>query len=456
MNIRRYKREDSQRRLQWIILVMGVVGCLLAFLLGNYIVSSHKGDGSQIMRTTNLSSISFKSPKKELDIKMADPAMSKMWGIYAVQAQKAWTQLNILGHHKVVVAVIDTGIDKQHLDLQKNLWVNTGETGLDKSGKDKRNNGKDDDENGCVDDVHGCNFINMTGDISDSHGHGTHIAGIIGATQGNGVGVSGVAPNVSMMILKYYEPKRPGFQNLTNTIKAIHYAIDHGAHIINYSGGGTSPSLEERKAIERAHKKGILFVTAAGNEKSNLDLTSHYYPADYPLDNIISVTAFDRFTKILPTSNYGASTVDIAAPGNQILSTLPGDKYGYMTGTSQATAFVTGVATLILSRYPDFSFRQIIKHLTVTGDLDMNLNGKTIHRKRLNTYRALAMLGQGVSATGIIADNVPSAKTFSLSNNQTMNPKSQGGLSQVSTSFEGINFLGKSLGCLKFQPLLKG
>lgn len=445
MNIRKYRREDFRRRVQWIALVMGVVVCLLAFLLGNYIVSSHKGEDSQTMRTTDLSSISFKSPKKELDIKMADPAMSKMWGIYAVQAEKAWTQLNILGHHKVTVAVIDTGIDKQHLDLQKNLWVNTGETGLDKSGKDKRSNGKDDDKNGCVDDVHGCNFIKMTGDISDSHGHGSHIAGIIGATRGNGVGVSGVAPNVSMMILKYYEPARPGFQNLANTIKAIHYAIDHGAHIINYSGGGTSPSLKERQAIERARRKGILFVTAAGNEKSNLDLTSHYYPADYPLDNIISVTAFDKSKKILPTSNYGASTVDIAAPGNQILSTLPGDKYGYMTGTSQATAFVTGVATLIRSRYPDFSFRQIIKHLTVTGDLDMNLNGKTIHRKRLNTYRALVMLGEGVSATGVVADNVLSTKVFSLNNNQTVNPKLQGRLPQILTSFEGITSLGRYL-----------
>ena len=331
--------------------------------------------------------------------------------------------------------------------------MNKGETGVDKKGQDKRKNGKDDDGNGCIDDVHGCNFITMTGDIEDSHGpgHGTHISGIIGATQGNGVGVSGVAPNVSMMILKFYDPKRPGFQNLNNTVKAIYYAIENGAHIINYSGGGTSPSPEEKRAIEKAQKKGILFITAAGNEKSNLDLTSHYYPADYPLDNIISVTAFDKSKKILPTSNYGAFSVDIAAPGNNILSTLRGGQYGTMTGTSQATAFVTGVAALILSRYPDFNFKKVIQHLTVTGDLERNLNGKTIHRKRLNTYRALAMLSQGVSATGAIANNLsgpaPSGFNKGLSNNGDIQPTSE--LAQTTISIQKMtslrNFLNKAI-----------
>ena len=148
------------------------------------------------------------------------------------------------------------------------LWVNSGETGVDKKGKNKGSNGIDDDGNGCIDDIHGCNFINMTGNIRDLHGHGTHIAGIIGATRGNGVGVSGVAPHISMMILKYYDPAASGFNNLNNTVKAIHYAIQQGAHIINYSGGGTSPSVLEKRAIKLAEKKGILFV--AGRRKREI------------------------------------------------------------------------------------------------------------------------------------------------------------------------------------------
>ncbi len=332
--------------------------------------------------------------KKEKDL--LDPAISKMWGLQSVQAIKAWNQLNIKGDRKIIVAVIDTGIDTKHPDLQKNLWVNT---------KEIPGNGKDDDMNGCIDDVHGCNFISNKGDIKDNHGHGSHIAGIIGATHGNGVGISGVAPNVSMMILKYYDPRAPGINNLVNTVKAIKYAVKQGAHIINYSGGGLEASPAERKAIEEARKKGILFVAAAGNEKSNSDIHG-YYPADYKMSNIISVTAINKNKYVLPSSNYGAASVDVAAPGNNILSTLPGGQYGKMTGTSQATAFVTGVAALIMSRFPDFTPSKVIKHLTQTGDFDQRLSGKTKHKKRLNTYRALTILDSGVGVTGIVAKNM--------------------------------------------------
>ena len=378
---------------------------ILILLVGRHLIFENKT--TEVWRSTELGSISpTQTPSTELDIKLVDPAMSEMWGLQSMKAQLAWDKLKATGSREIKVAIIDTGVDKNHPDLQHNLWVNQGEVGIDTEGRNKSINGKDDDENGCVDDVHGCNFTTMTGDITDDHGHGTHIAGIIGATRGNGVGVSGVAPNVSLMILKYYDPKTHGFNNLSNTVKAIYYAIQAGAHIINYSGGGVNPSPLEKRAIELANKKGILFVAAAGNERSNLDLEASYFPADYPLSGIISVTAFDKSRNVLPTSNYGASSVDVAAPGNNILSTLPGGKYGHMTGTSQATAFVTGVAALIMSKFRDFNAQKIIKHLTVTGDLDVNLKGKTIYRKRLNTYRALAMLDQGVSATGTIANNV--------------------------------------------------
>ena len=406
----RKANESFKKSLQAISLAL-----LLTILIGGH-VWTRTSRTNEITRSTNLGSIKVvKTPQREFDVKLVDPAMSQMWGIQSMQTQIAWNKLNALGSREIKVAIIDTGIDIHHPDLQHNLWVNKKETGYDENGQNKATNNKDDDGNGCTDDVHGCNFITMTGDLTDHHGHGTHIAGIIGATRGNGIGISGVAPNVSMMVLKYYDPNVPGINNLNNTVKAIHYAIQQGAHIINYSGGGLSPSPLEKQAIKMAQQKGILFIAAAGNEKSNLDSKSNsYYPANYPLNNIISVTAFNKTQNVLPTSNYGASSVDIAAPGNQILSTLPGGQYGHMTGTSQATAFVTGVAALIMSKYRDFDMQKVIKHITQTGDLDPNLTGKTIYRKRLNTYRALAMLDQGVSVTGIIATNTSNVGIFSV------------------------------------------
>src|SRR5690606_16720385 len=209
--------------------------------------------------------------------------------------------------------VIDTGIDVAHPDLKANLWVNPGESGLDKNGNDKATNGLDDDGNGFRDDVHGWNFVANDDDLADNHGHGTHIAGIIGAEGGNGVGISGISPKVSLMTLKYYDPKAPGLNNLMNTVKAIRYATKMGAHIINYSGGGLEPSEEERKAVAEANQKGILVVAAAGNEKSNSDIHA-YFPADYPLPNIISITAIDKEKNVLPSSNYGQHSVDLAPP----------------------------------------------------------------------------------------------------------------------------------------------
>ncbi len=378
---------------------LGVLSLMLLSLFAGHVNQSEDSKdfsselASNTKRDTVLGTVKVVKPKAEKDI--LDPAISKMWGLQSMNAIKAWNKLKIKGSKKIIVAVIDTGIDTKHPDLQKNLWVNT---------KEIPGNNIDDDKNGCIDDIHGCNLITKRGDIKDNHGHGSHIAGIIGATHGNGVGISGVAPNVSMMILKYYDPKAPGINNLVNTVEAIKYAVKHGAHIINYSGGGLEASPAERKAIEAARKKGILFVAAAGNERSNSDVNG-YYPADYKMSNIISVTAIDKNKYVLPSSNYGAASVDLAAPGNNILSTLPNGQYGKMTGTSQATAFVTGVAALIMSRFPDYNPQKIIKHLTQTGDLDQRLSGKTKFKKRLNTFRALTILDSGVSATGIMASN---------------------------------------------------
>lgn len=334
-----------------------------------------------------------------------DPAISQAWGLKKSDAARAWSVSK--GSRDIIVAVIDTGIDVKHEDLANNLWRNPGETGLDANGRDKASNGIDDDGNGFVDDVYGWNFVSNNNKLDDNHGHGTHIAGIIGAEAGNGKGISGIAPEVSLMILKYYDPKVPGTDNLKNTVAAIRYAVANGAHIINYSGGGTEFSKEEHDAIAEADKKGILFVAAAGNERSNSD-QHHYYPADYKLKNIISVTAIDPSTEVLASSNYGVETVDIAAPGQNILSCLPGNSYGYMTGTSQATAFVSGAAALVMASKQSYGAYDTKKYILSTGDAQAQLAAKTRTSRQLNLYKALTILDSGVSASGAITVNVDS------------------------------------------------
>lgn len=331
-----------------------------------------------------------------------DPALAQAWGLKKASAGKAWTITK--GSRDIVVAIVDTGIDIHHEDLKGNLWKNPGETGSDSKGRDKASNGVDDDNNGYVDDVHGWNFVSNKPDLTDNHGHGTHIAGIVGAEANNGKGISGIAPEVSLMILKYYDPKVPQTDNLKNTIKALHYAIQNGAHIINYSGGGTEYSKEEFEAVKLAEKKGILFVAAAGNEQTNSD-KNHYYPADYKLSNIISVTAINPSTEVLASSNWGVETVDIAAPGQNINSTLPKNFYGIMTGTSQATAFVTGAAVLIKANKPTFKYNDIKKHILATGDADNTLLQKTRTSRQLNLFRCLTVLDQNVTISGLIVSD---------------------------------------------------
>ncbi|MBX3022031.1 MAG: S8 family serine peptidase [Bdellovibrionales bacterium] len=379
-------------------------------------------------------------PEKEVEVLLNDPAISSVWGLKMTDSAKAWRISQ--GSRDITVCVIDTGADIHHPDLINNLWVNKGEVGKDSQGRDKATNGIDDDGNGLRDDVHGWNFANNSNDVSDQHGHGTHIAGIIGAEGGNGIGISGVSPKVSLMILKYYDPKGTDMNNLVNTVKAIDYAVNKDCNIINYSGGGVAPSPDEKAAIERAMRKGILFVAAAGNERSNSD-THKYYPADYGLPNILSVTAIDKNKKVLPSSNYGEQTVDIAAPGNDIISTLPNGQYGYMTGTSQATAYASGVAALVMANNPNLrKADQIIKYLTKTGDDDINLVGKTRYRKRLNSYRALAIQDSDLSFNGVRTEN---ASAFSKNEFASDKNEDEDDNSRETASNTRINSFGKQI-----------
>lgn len=347
-----------------------------------------------------------------------DPAIKQAWGLKKSDAARAWKVTK--GSKNQIVAVIDTGIDIDHEDLSENIWVNPGETGFDSKGKNKASNGKDDDGNGYVDDVHGWNFVSNNNDLTDNHGHGTHIAGIIGAVAGNKKGISGISPEVSLMIIKYYDPKVPSTDNLKNTINSIKYAVKMGASIINYSGGGTDFSQDEFESVKEAEKKGILFVAAAGNERSNSD-QFHYYPADYKLSNIISVTALDPNRDVLPSSNYGTETVDLAAPGQNIISTLPGNTYGFMTGTSQATAFVSGAAVLVMANKTDFKYDEVKKYILSTGDPFTSLAQKTRTSRSLNLFKALTILDSGVAANGVVVRG-PVSDTFTTGIKENKNP----------------------------------
>ena len=248
---------------------------------------------------------------------------------------------DVYEHKKVVVAVIDTGVDIDHADLKKYIWKNSGESGKDQFGNDKENNHIDDDGNGFIDDVHGWNFVDDNNNVMDRHGHGTHISGIIKNQFRRRMSTTKGSSDLQLMVLKYYSPEAKDVDNISFSNAAIRYANKMKANLINYSGGGQAKFSSEYSAIQESQKLGILFVAAAGNSKDNIDFKK-YYPANYNLTNIIAVAATDQKGDLVSFSNYGFHSVDIAAPGQFISSTLPHNQYGIMSGTSQATAFVSG------------------------------------------------------------------------------------------------------------------
>jgi len=304
------------------------------------------------------------------------------WALDCMDAKK--TQ-KISPKNEVVVAVIDTGVDLNHKDLKNKLWTNPGEI---------PDNGIDDDNNGYIDDIHGWNFADQSNKITDTQGHGTHIAGIIAGEQ------TGLAPNVKIMVLKYYDPDSIFDVTLKNVVRAIEYATKMNARIINFSAGGKERNFEEERAIAEAGKKGILFVAAAGNDRLNSDVFG-FFPADYDLRNILSVAAIGKDRNILKVSNFGRRSVDLAAPGEAIISTYPGGGYELMSGTSQATAFATAAASLLISQNGQLLPEQIIARLTSTGELNPDLLNRTRFAVQINSYRALAMKDSDETATGI-------------------------------------------------------
>ena len=310
-----------------------------------------------------------------------DPSFTDQWGLRNtgqsggsrggdIAAVAAWDVTT--GSRSVVVAVIDSGFDYTHPDLAANVWRNPGEVPGD---------GLDNDGNGFVDDVHGWDFANDDADPMDDDGHGTHVAGTIGAVGDNGVGVTGVSWQVSIMGLKFLDAEGSG--SISDAIAAISYATrmrrEFGVNVVatNNSWGGADRSLALRAAIAEGGAAGILFVTAAGNDGVNGDRRANY-PANEDLDAVIAVTATNRSNRLPAFATYGPVHVDLAAPGVAIRSTIPGGGYATFSGTSMAAPHVTGTIALLAAANPAASATAIRGALLSTTRPLAALAGKTV------------------------------------------------------------------------------
>lgn len=320
-----------------------------------------------------------------------DPAFqeNKLWGLrnpggvngYVAGADIDTVEAWAIRHDAsgIVVAVTDTGIRHDHEDLFPNMWQNPGEIA---------GNGVDDDGNGVIDDVFGYNALHRNGDTMDELGHGSHVAGIIGAHGNNNLGTTGVAWNVQLMSGKFLGP----FGGTTSdAVTVIDYAREMGADIINASWGGGGESQMLRRAIADCATAGMLFVAAAGNYGADND-SAPQYPASFQLPNIVAVAASNASDELTAFSNYGRNTVHIVAPGWQIWSTFheSPSAYRFQQGTSMAAPHVAGALALARAHFPDDSADELIARLYRSADLLPALNEKVTSGGRLNLFRLLS------------------------------------------------------------------
>jgi uncharacterized repeat protein (TIGR01451 family) len=286
-------------------------------------------------------------------------------------AEAAWNVTT--GSASIVVGVVDTGIDYTHPDLAANIWSNPGGVG------------------NCAAGTHGFNAITRTCDPKDDHYHGTHVAGTIGAAGNNNAGIAGVNWTTSIMGLKFLGAT--GFGTTADAIVAIDFAVQAkiagvNIRVLNNSWGGGAFSRALLDVINKANEHDILFVAAAGNDSLNLD-TFPVYPASYATPNMVAVAAIDNRDGIASFSNYGATSVHLGAPGVSVLSTIPGNAYAYLNGTSMASPHVAGVAALVLASAPGLTTAQLKSAILNNTDPISQLAGRTVTGGRLNAARAI-------------------------------------------------------------------
>lgn len=329
-----------------------------------------------------------------------------------IAAPAAWDLTT--GSTNVIVAVIDTGIRYTHKDLASQMWINPGETGLDAQGKNKATNGIDDDQDGYKDNVYGINAITGSGNPMDDNDHGTHVAGTIGAAANDGNPHVGVTWRVSLMACKFLAAGGSG--STSDAIKCINFAVSKGARILNNSWGGGGYSQALYDSINAARTKGVLFLAAAGNNGTDNDASPHY-PSNYNLDNIISVAALTRSDELASFSNFGRNSVDLGAPGQAIFSSIAASdtSYDYFSGTSMATPHVSGVAALILSRFPAADLTELRERIYLGTVPIPALAGVCATGGRLNAYNSLTVSGSGVLQVSV---DPPSGSTLLASSSQ--------------------------------------
>ncbi len=360
-----------------------------------------------------------------------DPDYSLLWGLHNtgqapfygtsgadINALGAWSKTT--GSSTIVVAVVDTGVEYTHPDLKANIWTNT---------KEISGNKKDDDGNGYIDDVRGWNFVSKSNEPLDDNGHGTHCAGTIAAVGNNKIGITGVCWTVKIMPLKFLDSSGIGYTS--DAISAILYANKMKARVISNSWAGIGYSQALKDAIDAS---SAVVVCAAGNDGVNTD-SSPVYPADYTSKNIISVAATDYHDKLASFSNYGSTSVDIAAPGVKIRSTYKGSTYAYLSGTSMATPHVSGVAALTLATSPTLTNTQVIAKILSGSKKITALKGKMLSGGRLN-------------AAGTI--------TASSSSTQTVNTSNTSGHSDFQVSFTAAPLQGNAPVTVQFLDTSSG
>lgn len=386
---------------------------------GIYLIKDSRISGSEksfIQKIESQPGVDFVEPNYRLSVNQTtfprDPMWLQLWGLKNhgqdapggiegtvgadIGALEAWQKTT--GDKSIVVAVLDTGIDYLHPDLVQNIWVNQPE----KNGVP----GVDDDGNGYVDDIHGWNAVSdfrtapHFGQVGspnpmDDQSHGTHVAGTIGAVGGNGIGVVGINWKVSLMPVKFLDANGSG--STIDEYRAIKYILSNNVDIVNGSYGGGASSKLIRSLIDEAGKKnGTLFVFAAGNDSNNNDFTDSF-PSNYDLPNIISVAATDIRDQMAGFSNFGPTKVHIAAPGLNILSTIPtatakeGEPYAVFSGTSMAAPHVAGAAALLLAAEPTLKKQPALikERLLRTAEFKPNLASAVSSAGRLSISRAI-------------------------------------------------------------------
>lgn len=341
----------------------------------------------------------------------AEPYYRYLWGLknttragIDINVESAWNVTQ--GNENVVVGILDSGIDFNHIDIKPNIWTNI---------KEIPNNGIDDDSNGYIDDFYGWDFLYNNNNSFDSNGHGSHIAGTIAAPVNN-LGIVGVAPSVKVMALKVGDNE--GYIYTSAIISAINYATKMGVKIFNSSYGGEYYSQAEMDAMKRAN---ALFIAASGNGEYNgyenvgvnNDLKPQY-PANYDLPNVISVASVSETGEISKFSNYGVTSVDIAAPGEYIFSTILSNTYSYYSGTSMAAPHVAGVAALLLSYKNDLTIADLRKYLLGSPNKLSSLNGKVVTGGMVNATGSLKLLQIDTKSTDIDTNGITDIEDLNI------------------------------------------